>query len=171
MPKFGRSGAALPHPLGGVGCCDLAGRGGGVLSADLLRVPQRWRCVRGQRENLGPNAALVAASALLVDYVLTVAVSVAAGVDAITSAFLSLRPYSVELSVLFIAVLALMNLRGVKESGTVFAIPTYGFIAVIFGMIGWGFWRLTGDAPVARICILRITPSHSVTGLALVLLA
>ncbi len=124
------------------------------------------------RENLGPNAALVAASALLVDYVLTVAVSVAAGVDAITSAFLSLRPYSVELSVLFIAVLALMNLRGVRESGTVFAIPTYGFIAVIFGMIGWGFWRLlTGDAPVAESASFGIAPSHSVTGLALVLLA
>ena len=103
---------------------------------------------------------------------LTVAVSVAAGVDAITSPFLSLRPYSVELSVLFIAVLALMNLRGVKESGTVFAIPTYGFIAVIFGMIGWGFWRmLTGDAPVAESASLGIAPSHSVTGLALVLIA
>jgi amino acid transporter len=124
------------------------------------------------RENLGPNAALVAASALLVDYVLTVAVSVAAGVDAITSAFLSLRPYSVEMCVLFIAVLALMNLRGVKESGTVFAIPTYGFIAVIFGMIGWGFWRLlTGNAPVAESASLGIAPTHSVTGLALVLLA
>jgi hypothetical protein len=98
------------------------------------------------RENLGRNAALVAASASLVDYVLTVALSVAAGVDAITSAFLSLRPHSVGLSLLFIGVLALMNLRGVKESGTVFAIPTYGFIAVIFGMIGWGFWRmLTGE--------------------------
>ena len=84
----------------------------------------------------------MAASALLVDYVLTVAVSVAAGVDAITSAFLGLRPYSVELSLMFIAVLALMNLRGVKESGTIFAIPTYGFIAVVFGMIGSGFWRM-----------------------------
>ena len=83
------------------------------------------------RENLGRNASLVAASALLVDYVLTVAVSVAAGVDAITSAFLSLRPHAVALSLLFVAVLALMNLRGVKESGTVFAIPTYGFIAVV----------------------------------------
>jgi amino acid transporter len=124
------------------------------------------------RENLGRNAALLAASALLVDYVLTVAVSVAAGVDAITSAFLGLRPYSVELSLVFIAVLALMNLRGVKESGTVFAIPTYGFIAVIFGMIGWGFWRMfTGDAPVAESASLRIAPSHSVVGVAVVLIA
>jgi amino acid transporter len=109
---------------------------------------------------------------LLVDYVLTVAVSVAAGVDAITSAFLSLRPHAVALSLLFVAVLALMNLRGVKESGTVFAIPTYGFIAVVFGMIGWGFWRLlTGDTPVAESASFGITPSHSVAGVAVVLIA
>src|SRR4029078_11059465 len=82
------------------------------------------------RANLGRGAALVAASALLVDYVLTVAVSVAAGVDAITSAFLGLEPLAVPLSLGFVALLALMNLRGVKESGTIFAIPTYGFIAV-----------------------------------------
>jgi amino acid transporter len=124
------------------------------------------------RENLGRNASLVAASALLVDYVLTVAVSVAAGVDAITSAFLSLRPYAVPLSLLFVAVLAVMNLRGVKESGTVFAIPTYGFIAVVFGMIGWGFWRLLiGDAPVAESASFAIAPSQSVAGLAVVLIA
>jgi amino acid transporter len=123
------------------------------------------------RENLGRSAALVAASALLVDYVLTVAVSVAAGVDAITSAFLGLRPYAVELSLLFVAVLALMNLRGVKESGTVFAIPTYGFIAVVFGMIGWGLWRMiTGDAPVAESASFAIA-SHSVAGVAIVLIA
>lgn len=90
------------------------------------------------RANLGRNAALVAASALLVDYVLTVAVSVAAGVDAITSALLALRPHAVPASVLFVALLALMNLRGVKDSGVVFAIPTYGFVGVIFAMIGWG---------------------------------
>ena len=124
------------------------------------------------RENLGRNASLVAASALLVDYVLTVAVSVAAGVDAITSAFLSLRPYAVALSLLLVAVLAVMNLRGVKESGTVFAIPTYGFIAVVFGMIGWGFCRLlTGDAPVAESASFAIAPSQSLAGLAVVLIA
>src|SRR5690242_5494672 len=80
------------------------------------------------RANLGRGAALVAASALLVDYVLTVAVSVAAGVDAITSAFLTLRPAAVPLCLLCVALLTLVNLRGVRESGTVFAIPTYGFV-------------------------------------------
>ena len=90
------------------------------------------------RANLGRDAALVAASALLVDYVLTVAVSVAAGVANIVSAFPSLRPQAVGYRIGFVALLALMNLRGVKESGTVFAIPTYGFIAVVFAMIGLG---------------------------------
>jgi hypothetical protein len=93
------------------------------------------------RANLGRNAALVAASALLVDFVLTVAVSVAAGVDAITSAVLMLKPQAVLICLLFVAVLTVMNLRGVKESGTVFAVPTYGFIAVVFVMIGWGLYR------------------------------
>src|SRR2546429_7296721 len=80
------------------------------------------------RANLGSRAALVAASALLVDYVLTVAVSVAAGVANIVSAFPSLGPDAVPLCIGMVAVLAVMNLRGVRESGTVFAVPTYGFI-------------------------------------------
>src|SRR5690348_8512183 len=74
------------------------------------------------RANLGRNAALVAASALLVDYVLTVAVSVVAGVANIVSAFPSLASKSVAISLAFVAVLAVANLRGVKESGTAFAI-------------------------------------------------
>ena len=73
------------------------------------------------RANLGENASLTAASALLIDYVLTVAVSVVAGVAAITSAVPSLAPYVVELSLGFVVVLAAMNLRGVKESGRAFA--------------------------------------------------
>ena len=80
------------------------------------------------RANLGENASLTAASALLIDYVLTVAVSVVAGVAAITSAVPSLAPYAVELSLGFVVVLAAMNLRGVKESGRAFAVPTYGFV-------------------------------------------
>jgi amino acid transporter len=124
------------------------------------------------RANLGRGAALAAASALLVDYVLTVAVSVAAGVDAITSAFLTLKPHAVLISLLFVGLLTVMNLRGVKESGTIFAIPTYGFIAVIFVMIGWGGWRaVTGDAPAAESATFDITATHHVAGAAVVLLA
>src|SRR5829696_3998053 len=123
------------------------------------------------RANLGRMASLVAASALLIDYVLTVAVSVAAGVDAITSAFLQLKPHAVLISLGLVAVLAVMNLRGVKESGTVFAIPTYGFIAVVFLMISWGFWRLLfGQAPVAESAPFGITASHQAAGAAVLLL-
>ncbi len=81
------------------------------------------------RANLGENASLTAASALLIDYVLTVAVSVVAGVAAITSAVPELAPDAVELSIGFVVLLTVMNLRGVKESGRAFAIPTYGFVA------------------------------------------
>ena len=88
------------------------------------------------RENLGRTAALVAASALMVDYVLTVAVSVAAGVANIVSAFPQLAPHVVLMSAALVVALALVNLRGVKESGTVFAIPTYGFVLCVLVMIG-----------------------------------
>jgi amino acid transporter len=83
------------------------------------------------RANLGVRASLVAASALLVDYVLTVAVSVVAGVAAITSAFPALVPHAVSLSLAFVVLLTVVNLRGVKESGRAFAVPTYGFVAIV----------------------------------------
>ncbi|OLE25976.1 MAG: DNA-binding protein [Actinobacteria bacterium 13_1_20CM_3_71_11] len=120
------------------------------------------------RANLGTSAALVAASALLVDYVLTVAVSVAAGVANIVSAFPQLAPYSVAICVGMVAVLAVLNLRGVKESGTIFAIPTYGFILMIFVLLGWALLRgLGGHAPVAESAGYRIVAQHQATGLLL----
>ena len=82
------------------------------------------------KANLGESAALTAAAALLVDYVMTVAVSIVSGVVAITSAAPSLSRYAVEISVAFVVVLALANLRGVREAGRVFAIPTYTFIGL-----------------------------------------
>jgi amino acid transporter len=124
------------------------------------------------RENLGRNASLVAASALLVDYVLTVAVSVAAGVANIVSAMPAFGPHAVGLSAAMIAVLALMNLRGVRESGTAFAIPTYGFITVVLIMITLGLARiLVGDPAQAESAPYGIAPETSVTGLVVVLLA
>ena len=109
------------------------------------------------RANLGQGAALVAASALLVDYVLTVAVSVAAGVANVVSAFPRLAPYAVALSLALIGLLAVMNLRGIKESGTVFAIPTYGFVLCIFVMIGVGLAAtVAGHPPVAESAALGI---------------
>jgi amino acid transporter len=94
------------------------------------------------RHNLGEDASLVAASSLLIDYVLTVAVSVVAGVAAITSAVPSLAPHAVGLSIGFVVVLSVMNLRGVKESGRAFAIPTYGFVAAVYAMLIVGFAKV-----------------------------
>src|SRR4051794_6531255 len=87
------------------------------------------------RENLGARASLVAASALLVDYVLTVAVSVVAGVAAVTSAAPSLAHHAVALSVAAVVLLTVVNLRGVKESGRAFAVPTYGFVGIVLLML------------------------------------
>jgi amino acid transporter len=93
------------------------------------------------KENLGRLPSLVAAAALLTDYVLTVAVSVAAGVLALTSAVSSLRGHELTLSIVSVALIALANLRGVKEAGILFAIPTYTFVASIFALIGIGLTK------------------------------
>ena len=93
------------------------------------------------RENLGETAALVAGSALLTDYVLTVAVSISSGVAQIISAFPSLTDFRVPMAVGIIAFVTLMNLRGVRESGTVFAVPTYFFVIMMFLTIAVGFYR------------------------------
>jgi amino acid transporter len=122
------------------------------------------------RENLGERAGLTVASALLVDYVMTVAVSVSAGVDNIISAFPELADNRVSLAILLIAFLSAMNLRGVRESGTAFAVPTYLFCFSILGMIAWGLLRtLAGDAPVAESARYDIDPEQTgLAGLALV---
>ncbi len=121
--------------------------------------------------NLGRDASLIAASALLVDYVLTVAVSVAAGVANIVSAFPVLVPHAVSVSIGLTAVLALMNLRGVRESGTVFAIPTYGFVVSVFIMLAVGLARMAGgDTPAAESSGYGIRPDHQATGLLLIAL-
>lgn len=94
------------------------------------------------RENLGAWAGLLAAAALMIDYVLTVAVSVTAGVRALVSAYPAWYGYSVILSLGAVALIAIMNLRGVRESATAFAFPTYAFIGLILLLIGVGFYRL-----------------------------
>ena len=93
------------------------------------------------RENLGTMPGLTAAAALLTDYILTVAVSIAGGVAAITSAYPSLAPHTVQLCALSIVVLATVNLRGVRESGMVFSVPTYAFIAMMLALLATGAWR------------------------------
>ena len=80
------------------------------------------------RENFGPNVAQIAAVALLIDYTLTVAVSVAAGVAALTSVFPGLTRWTVEFAIAFVVIIAYGNLRGIREAGRIFAVPTYFFI-------------------------------------------
>ncbi len=94
------------------------------------------------RENLGETPALVAGASLLVDYILTVAVSVSAGVAAITSAFPALRPERVGICLAFIAIMTMANLRGMKESGRLFAGPTYVYIVSLGLLISVGLFRL-----------------------------
>jgi amino acid transporter len=127
-------------------------------------------------KNHGRFAALVVASALLVDYVMTVAVSVSAGTDNIISAFPSLDEYRVPIAVGLVAVLAAVNLRGVRESGRTFAAPTYLFIAGLTVMIVTGLIRefLTDDGVVAETARYSIEPEPGythLTGLALVFFA
>ncbi|WEK13267.1 MAG: APC family permease [Candidatus Microbacterium phytovorans] len=102
------------------------------------------------RTNIGEKAGVVVASALLVDYILTVAVSIASGVDNIISAVPELDPWRIELAVGFVILIIVVNLRGVREASTAFAIPTYVFIGSVTIMIVTGLvrWAL-GDAPVA----------------------
>jgi amino acid transporter len=103
------------------------------------------------RDNLGIGMAQVAGAALLTDYVLTVSVSIASGVAQLTSAIAPLRPYQIELCIAMIVVMTVANLRGVKESGRVFAGPTYFFIAMSLLMLAVGGARaLTGTLPVVE---------------------
>jgi amino acid transporter len=110
------------------------------------------------KDNLGETAGLVAAASLLIDYVLTVAVSIAAGVAALTSAFPSWQGNRVEIALGFVALIAIGNLRGIRESGRIFAVPTYFFLAAIFGLIAAGIWRYVSGA-VAVALLDASTPS------------
>ena len=123
------------------------------------------------RANLSQGAALAAASALLVDYVLTVAVSVVAGIANLASAFPSLAPHAVAISIGVTVALAAMNLRGTKESGRTFAIPTYGFVSLALLLIGTGVLRaLFGDAPQAESASFGLVPEAHASGLVLLAL-
>ncbi len=123
--------------------------------------------------NLGPKAGLTVASALLVDYVLTVAVSISSGIENLGSAIPFVVEHKVFCAVAVIVLLTLMNLRGVKESGKLFAIPTYVFVGGVFIMIAWGAFRglVLGDSMRAPTADYEIKPEHQgLAGFALVFL-
>ena len=112
------------------------------------------------RENLGVGAGLVAAAALLTDYILTVAVSISSGVAAITSAYPGLTQHAVLLCLLSILVLGVVNLRGVRESGAAFSVPTYVFIAAMCLLIGTGLYRLATGHELAPVTApLKVDPT------------
>ncbi|GAA4848957.1 APC family permease [Kitasatospora terrestris] len=125
--------------------------------------------------NHGPNSGLVVASALMVDYVLTVAVSTTSGVANVVSAVPALRGHEMLLSVVLVVVLMGMNLRGVRESGSAFAVPTYAFMVGVIGMVGYGVIRHYGfgqDMPAESSAFhLEATPGNdSLAGFAMVFL-
>jgi amino acid transporter len=137
--------------------CKAYPNGGGAFAVSL--------------DNFGENAALTAGSALLVDYVMTVAVSVVSGVVAITSAFPSLHRHAVALSVGFVVLLMVANLRGVKESGRTFAVPTYSFITLTFVMFAVAAVKASSKSGLPRASTASQTLTHShLAGLALILL-
>ncbi len=104
------------------------------------------------RDNFGIVPAQVAGASLLTDYILTVAVSASAGTAALVSAFEGLQPYKVPIALFFIALIAFGNLRGVKESGKIFAVPTYFFILNMAVLLGLGLWKYIGnDLPVVGL--------------------
>src|SRR4051812_4799611 len=141
--------------------CDAYPNGGGAYAVS--------------RANLGEDASLVAATSLLIDYVLTVAVSVVAGVAAITSAVPALADHAVSLSLGFVVLLTAANLRGVKESGRVFAIPTYGFVLAIYAMLLVAFVKIAfGDgitAESAQYHVRQVTETGGMLTVFLVLRA
>src|SRR5437773_761382 len=100
------------------------------------------------KENIGIGAGLTAAASLLVDYTLTVSVSISAGVLAIISAFPELDAYRVEMCLGFLAILMLGNLRGIRESGRIFSVPTYVFAVSIFALIAGGAYRYVSGGVV-----------------------
>ena len=122
-------------------------------------------------QNLGTLPGLIAASALLVDYILTVSVSVAGGVLAISTAFPQWEPAKVAIGVAFIALITIGNLRGIREAGVIFAGPTYLYLISVVGVLGLGFFRvLTGDMP-APVAPPQAVPATEALGAFLVLRA
>jgi amino acid transporter len=115
------------------------------------------------RENLGTAPGLVAAAAILQDYVLTVAVSVTAGTVAIVSAFPALDQHRLSLAFVLIAFIALANLRGVREAGTLFAVPTYGFVVCVFITLLTGLIQCLGGCREAATADLPIQPEHALS--------
>ncbi|MCB0064329.1 MAG: amino acid permease, partial [Caldilineaceae bacterium] len=134
----------------------------------ILHYPEGGGAYTVAKDNLGTLPSLFAAGALLTDYVLTVSVSVSAGIRALTSAFPFLFDYRMGLALLAIVLLTWINLRGVRESGTIFAVPTYAFVGGVLVVVLIGLARyfgLPGTAPLQQH-ELHVAPVSTFTGFA-----
>ena len=136
----------------------------------ILHYPDGGGAYTVSKDNLGEMPSLLAAAALLIDYVLTVSVSVAAGVRAVTSAFPEVFEYRILIALLAILMITWVNLRGVRESGTIFAIPTYAFVGGVLLTILIGLVRSFGIFGAEPMAIAEevVAPSVSLTGFAYV---
>ena len=163
-PLFGLS---IPVALGIVGLLIILGIS---YRQTIMAYPSGGGAYIVAKENLGEIAALVAGSSLLVDYILTVAVSVSSGVANITSAFSALAGHEVLLTLLAIGLIAVANLRGVKESGAFFAVPTYGFVALMLLLLAVGLVKaiFTGGPSPAQVHT-SVQTARTISGFALIM--
>lgn len=136
----------------------------------IKAYPQAGGAYLVTRDNFGILPAQVAGVALLTDYILTVSVSVSAGTAALTSLYGPLFQYRVEISVGFIVLIAMGNLRGVRESGRVFAVPTYFFIGMMALLIGTGLWKMLGDGLPSNASQFSLPPPERSVGFAYIFL-
>ena len=122
------------------------------------------------RENMGETAGLVAAASLMIDYVLTVAVSLTAGVEALASAFPALWQHHLPLTLFLLVVITIINLRGVQESGTIMSVPVYLFILTYLALIAYGLWSAWLDGPGIPNVLPAVGPSQNIQALSLILI-
>jgi amino acid transporter len=136
----------------------------------ILHYPDGGGAYTVAKDNLGTLASLTAAAALLVDYILTVSVSVSAGVRAVTSAFPETFDFRITMAIVAIFILTWINLRGVRESGTIFAVPTYAFVAgvgltIVLGIVR--YYGLFGASPIPVVEEV-VEPTKALVGFAYV---
>ncbi|MEY4108744.1 MAG: hypothetical protein RJB35_57 [Actinomycetota bacterium] len=144
LPAFGLAAFTILMPMTGIVLLILI-----IITLSYRHVIQVYTKTGGayivSRDNFGPVVAQIAAVALMLDYIVTLAIQSAAGVAAIISTFPSLEPYKMPMIFTVIIILTYGNLRGVKEAGKAFAFPTYFFVACMFIVFGMGLWRLSND--------------------------
>lgn len=169
---LGMAGAAYIWPIT-VGIAVLLGIVYFSYRQTISAYPQGGGSYTVASENLGENAGLLAAAALMIDYVLTAAVGISAGVGALISAVPELQKFTLPLCLGILLVITIINLRGVRETGGVFLLPTYVFIACILGMVAIGLFKLAmaGGHPVPVVAPPKLTAVTGTVGAWLLLRA